>query len=86
MKETDVVTYTNRFNDLATLCPGMVSPEFKKIERYIWVQHHPIQGLVNASKLNIYYSAKRIAFILMNQEICRGTMVQKYDFPKAGRK
>lgn len=35
MKEADVNANTNRFNDLATLCPGVVTPEYKKVERYI---------------------------------------------------
>ena len=35
MQEADVGTYTSCFNDLVTLCPMMVIPEEKKIERYI---------------------------------------------------
>lgn len=35
MKEANVSTYTNYFNELATLYPGMVTTEYK-IERYIW--------------------------------------------------
>ena len=35
MKGSDVATYTYIFEDLALLCPGMVSPESKKIERFI---------------------------------------------------
>ena len=35
MVGSDITTYTNRFSDLAILCPGMVALESKKIERYI---------------------------------------------------
>lgn len=35
MNGSDMTAYTNRFNDLAVLCPGMVTPEHKKVERYI---------------------------------------------------
>ena len=37
MVGSDIVTYTDRFCDLAALCPEMVTLESKKIERYIWV-------------------------------------------------
>ena len=36
MKGSDIKAYTDRFNELATLCPNMVGMEYKKIERYIW--------------------------------------------------
>ncbi|KAL7606903.1 hypothetical protein Lser_V15G19246 [Lactuca serriola] len=35
MKGNDIAAYTARFSDLALLCPGMVTPEIKKVERYI---------------------------------------------------
>lgn len=82
MKEADIGSYTNCFNDLAILCIGLVTPEYKKIERYIWGLPHPTQGLFTTSKPTTYDSAKRLAFSLTNQEIHRGTMVQKVDLPK----
>ena len=35
MVGSDIVTYTDRFSELAALCPGMITSEKKKIERYI---------------------------------------------------
>ena len=35
MKDSEIAAYINRFNDLAVLCPGMVTPGYKRIERYI---------------------------------------------------
>ena len=35
MVGSDITTYTNRFCDLANLCPDMVALQSKKIERYI---------------------------------------------------
>lgn len=75
MKEADIAASTNYFNDLSTLCPRMVTLEYKKVERYIWALPQPIQGLVTTSKPSTYDSAKRFAFIMVNQEICGGTMV-----------
>ena len=36
MEGSEIQAYTTRFTELALFCPGMVSPEFKKMERYIW--------------------------------------------------
>ena len=36
MKGFDIAAYTSRFDDLALLCSGLVTPESKKIERFIW--------------------------------------------------
>ncbi|GJZ76555.1 putative reverse transcriptase domain-containing protein [Tanacetum coccineum] len=44
---TDVVGYTQRFQELALLFPGMVPDEEKKIERYIWGLPDNIQGNSN---------------------------------------
>ena len=75
MKEADVATYKSHFNYLATLCASMVTPGYKKIDRYIWGLPQPIQGLVTASKITTFDSAKRLVFILTYQEIHHGTMV-----------
>lgn len=81
MKEAHIAYYTNCFNDLTTLCPRMVTPEYNKIERYIWGLRQPIQGLLTASKPTTYDNAKRLTFNLTNQEICHSTMVQKVNLP-----
>lgn len=60
MKEADIAASTNYFYDLSTLCPRMVTLEYKKIERYIWGFPQPIQGLVTASKPTTYDIAKRV--------------------------
>ena len=33
MTGSNIVAYTTRFSDVAVLCPGMVTPESKKVER-----------------------------------------------------
>nr|GFD44250.1 hypothetical protein [Tanacetum cinerariifolium] len=35
MKGMDIDGYTNRFHELALLCPRMVEPEAVKVEQYI---------------------------------------------------
>lgn len=82
MKEANIVACTNCINNLTTLCPRLVTPEDKNVERYIWGLSHSIQGLVTASKPTTYDSAKRLDFNLKNQKACHGTMVQKDDLPR----
>ncbi|KAI3740563.1 hypothetical protein L2E82_31031 [Cichorium intybus] len=61
MKGSDLTTYTNRFNDLATLCHAMVTPESVKVERYIWGLSPQIQGNVESASPATFDSAKRLA-------------------------
>ncbi|GJT80713.1 reverse transcriptase domain-containing protein [Tanacetum coccineum] len=48
---TDVLSYTQRFQELALLCPKMVPIEEEKIERYIWGLPDNIQGNVTSARL-----------------------------------
>ena len=61
MKCSDIGAYTARFCDLALLCPGMVTSESKKIERYIWGLTPPTQGNVLATRHLTFDSAKYLA-------------------------
>ncbi|KAI3518360.1 hypothetical protein L1887_07004 [Cichorium endivia] len=84
MKDADIKAYTNRFNDLALLCPGMVTSENKKIERYVGGLAPKINGMVLSSKPTTYLSVKRLAFQLTKNEIKQGTMTAKVETPKTG--
>jgi len=74
MKGSDIEAYTTRFNDLSVLCPHMVTPELKKVERYIWGLPSPIQGNVEAVEPSTFDSAKRLAHRLVTHAIRQGTM------------
>ncbi|GJZ56743.1 putative reverse transcriptase domain-containing protein [Tanacetum coccineum] len=50
VKEYDVVAYTQRFNELAMMCPRMVEPERVKVDAYIWGLTDNIKGEVTSSK------------------------------------
>nr|XP_043619907.1 uncharacterized protein LOC122591725 [Erigeron canadensis] len=69
VKGTDIMSYTTRFNELVTLCPGMVTPEYKKIERYIWGLPPSIQGNVTSSKPTTIQETIRLSHDLMDQVI-----------------
>nr|GEX41659.1 hypothetical protein [Tanacetum cinerariifolium] len=50
VKETDISSYTARFNELMILCPGMVPTEQKKVEAYIRGLSKNIKGEVILSE------------------------------------
>ena len=83
MKGSEIKAYTGRFNDLAVICPALVTPEYKKIERYIWGLASQIKGMVIASKPTTYDSTKRIAHQLTLTEIQGTEVVSKAESPKS---
>ena len=75
MVGSHIVAYTDRFIDLAALCPGMVTPESKKIEKYIWGLSTLIQGDVLSSNPTTFDSDKRLAQRLIDHRVCHGMVV-----------
>ncbi|XP_076930128.1 uncharacterized protein LOC143594785 [Bidens hawaiensis] len=53
MEGADIGGYTSRFNAL----PRLVTPEYERIERYIWGLAPEIRGMVTFSKPTIIQSA-----------------------------
>ncbi|GJZ06398.1 putative reverse transcriptase domain-containing protein, partial [Tanacetum coccineum] len=68
VKEYDVVAYTQRFNELALMCPRMVEPERVKVDAYIWGLSNNIKGEVTSSKPADLNEAVHIAHKLMEQK------------------
>nr|GEZ13788.1 reverse transcriptase domain-containing protein [Tanacetum cinerariifolium] len=50
LKGTNIIAYTQRFQELALLCPKMVTLEAQMIERYIGGLSQNIKGNVTSSK------------------------------------
>ncbi|GJV24325.1 putative reverse transcriptase domain-containing protein [Tanacetum coccineum] len=69
VKEYDIVTYTQRFNKLALMCPRMVEPERVKVDAYIRGLTDNIKGEVTSSKLANLSEAVRMAHKLMEQKL-----------------
>ncbi|GKA69860.1 putative reverse transcriptase domain-containing protein [Tanacetum coccineum] len=69
LKGTDIDGYTNRFHELALLCPRMVEPEQVKVEQYIHGLSKNIRGDVTSSKPANIVEAVHIAYQLMGQII-----------------
>ncbi|GJR90573.1 putative reverse transcriptase domain-containing protein [Tanacetum coccineum] len=69
LKGTDIDVYTNRFHELALLCPRMVEPEQVKVEQYIRGLSKNIRGDVTSSRPSGIDEAVRMAYQLMGQII-----------------
>nr|GEX00089.1 reverse transcriptase domain-containing protein [Tanacetum cinerariifolium] len=70
VKGTDVVSYTQRFQELALLCGRMFLKESYKIEKYVSGLPDMIHGSVMASKPTTMQDAVKFATELMDKEIC----------------
>ncbi|GKE66709.1 putative reverse transcriptase domain-containing protein [Tanacetum coccineum] len=68
IKEYDIVAYTQRFNELAFMCPRMVEPERVKVDAYIRVLTDNIKGELTSSKPTDLNEAVRMAHKLMEQK------------------
>lgn len=44
INDTNISPYTNQFNELTTLCPNFMNPEYKIVERCIWGSFNPFKG------------------------------------------
>ncbi|GJW87642.1 putative reverse transcriptase domain-containing protein [Tanacetum coccineum] len=69
LKGTDIDGYTNRFHELALLCPRMVEPEQVKVEQYIRGLSKNIRGDVTSSRPVGIDEAVCMAYQLMGQII-----------------
>nr|GEW35737.1 putative reverse transcriptase domain-containing protein [Tanacetum cinerariifolium] len=69
LKGTDIDGYTNRFHELALLCPRMVEPDQVKVEQYIRGLSKNIRSDVTSSRHAGIDEAVRMAYQLMGQII-----------------
>ncbi|GJQ91699.1 putative reverse transcriptase domain-containing protein [Tanacetum coccineum] len=69
LKGTGIDGYTNRFHDLALLCPRMVELEHVKVEQYIRGLLKNIRGDVTSSRPTGIDEAVRMAYQVMEQII-----------------
>ncbi|GJY98972.1 putative reverse transcriptase domain-containing protein [Tanacetum coccineum] len=67
-------TYTDRFHELARLVPHIVTPESKRIERYVYGFALQIRGMVVATKPKIIQKAMQIAGTLTDEALRNGSI------------
>nr|GFC75843.1 reverse transcriptase domain-containing protein [Tanacetum cinerariifolium] len=70
VKGTDVVSYNQRFQELALMCARMFPEESDKIKRYVSGLPDMIYGSVMASKPKTMQDAVEFATKLMDKKIC----------------
>ncbi|GJV71507.1 putative reverse transcriptase domain-containing protein [Tanacetum coccineum] len=68
VKEYNIVSYTQRFNELALMCPRMVEPESVKVDTYIQGLTDNIKGEVTSSRPANLNKAVRMAHKLTEQK------------------
>ncbi|KAI3775993.1 hypothetical protein L1987_45753 [Smallanthus sonchifolius] len=73
----DVAGYTDRFNELAILVPHMVTPEYKKVERYLWGLAPQIRSMVTSSNPMDTKSAIVLAYKLRDDVVRNGLFEKK---------
>lgn len=81
---SDLATYTTRFSDLALLCPGMVTPEDKKVERYIWGQSSQVQGNIVSARPSIFDSSKELAQSLIDHRAIQSVVTASFEQVRGG--
>ncbi|GKC92239.1 reverse transcriptase domain-containing protein [Tanacetum coccineum] len=69
VKGTDVVSYNQRFQELALICARMFLKELDKIEKYVGGLPNMIHGSVKASKPRTMQDAIEFATELMDKKI-----------------
>nr|GEZ01315.1 hypothetical protein [Tanacetum cinerariifolium] len=60
LRDTNITAYTQRFNDLAILCPEAVPSEKKKVKLYIKGLLENIKGETNSSRLAVLNDVVRV--------------------------
>ncbi|GKB06168.1 putative reverse transcriptase domain-containing protein [Tanacetum coccineum] len=66
--------YTDRFHELARLVPHLVTPESRKIERYVYGLAPQISGMVAATEPKTMQKAVQIAGALTDKAVRKGSI------------
>ncbi|GKF59598.1 reverse transcriptase domain-containing protein [Tanacetum coccineum] len=68
------VTYTDRFHELARLAPHLVTPESRKIERYVYGLAPQVCGMVAATKPKTMQKAMQISGAQTDEAVRNGSI------------
>ncbi|KAI3774330.1 hypothetical protein L1987_48881 [Smallanthus sonchifolius] len=74
MEGSEIELYTTRSHELATMCPHMVTPDYKWIELYIGGLVPQIQSMVTSSNPTTIQQTIRLAHKLTDQAVTQGTL------------
>ncbi|GKC75116.1 reverse transcriptase domain-containing protein [Tanacetum coccineum] len=74
MVGTGHAAYTDRFHELARLVPHLVTPESRKIERYVYGLTPQIHGMVAATEPKTMQKAVQISGALTDEAVRNGSI------------
>ncbi|KAI3727060.1 hypothetical protein L1987_66869 [Smallanthus sonchifolius] len=74
MEGSEIEAYTTRSHELANLCPQMVTPPYKRIEKFIDGLVPQIQSMVTSSNPTTIQQAIRLAHRLTDQAVIQGIL------------
>ncbi|GJY51366.1 putative reverse transcriptase domain-containing protein [Tanacetum coccineum] len=74
MVGTGHIAYTDRFHELARLVPHLVTPESRKIERYVYGLAPQIRGIVAATEPKTIQKAVQISGALTDEAVRNGSI------------
>ncbi|KAI3795824.1 hypothetical protein L1987_38484 [Smallanthus sonchifolius] len=74
MEGSEIEAYTTRSHELANLCPQMVTPPYKRIDKFIDGLVPQIQSMVTSSNPTTIQQAIRLAHRLTDQAVAQGTL------------
>ncbi|KAJ0490247.1 putative transcription factor interactor and regulator CCHC(Zn) family [Helianthus annuus] len=74
MEGSEIVAYTRRSNDLATLCPNLSRPPPRRIELYLKGLAPAVKGYVTAANLDNLPRVVRLAHKITDQEVERNNL------------
>ncbi|KAD3337536.1 hypothetical protein E3N88_33056 [Mikania micrantha] len=80
----EIAKYVDRFHELAKMVPHLVTPEPKRIERFIWGLAPQIRGMVQSASPTTLQAAIHLSFILTDDMLRTGVFVKAN--PKDKRK
>ncbi|GJW04395.1 reverse transcriptase domain-containing protein [Tanacetum coccineum] len=79
MVEAGHTTYTDRFQELARLVPYLVTPENRRIERYVYGLAPQIQGMVATTEPSTIQKAVQIAGTLTDEALRNGSIKKNHE-------
>ncbi|GKE82394.1 hypothetical protein Tco_1552394 [Tanacetum coccineum] len=71
--------YTDRFHELARLVPHLVTPEGKRIERYVYGLALQIRGILATTKPKTIQKAMQIAGTLTDEALRNGSIKKNHE-------
>ncbi|KAI3717764.1 hypothetical protein L1987_69578 [Smallanthus sonchifolius] len=74
MEDSEIELYTTRSHELATMCPHMVTPDYKRIKLYIGGLVPQIQSMVTSSNPTNIQQTIRLAHKLTDQAVTQRTL------------